>query len=154
MERAVPLRNWPQPGCPSDATVVSNDSGLHIRYPVAEAAGGGEALVRFPLPYIFKLGAPNDEALGGHPLYGNGLTFYTVHRVDESSWIAALERQNSVHDRHNRTQFLENKVHYIITLEDSTLECVVTEGESKEPQVMICASPEEADRLWNEQIRA
>jgi len=35
-----------------------------------------------------KFGGPNDEALGGHPLYERGLGRYGVYEVFNSSWPA------------------------------------------------------------------
>lgn len=40
---------------------------------------------------------PNDESLHGHPLFERGLAFYGAFRVENSSWIRALVRINSVH---------------------------------------------------------
>jgi hypothetical protein len=73
---------------------------FHIAY---LTAAGKHAVIRFPLCSIFTFGAPNDEALAAHPLYRKGLKFYSVHRVDNSSWISLLERRNSVHPSHDLT---------------------------------------------------
>jgi hypothetical protein len=125
-ERAIPLSDWPQPdaGAPMPE-VFADDNSLSIMY---RGAAGKYAVVHFPLCSVFTFGSPNDEALGGHPLYGKGLQFYSVHRVEHSSWITLLERRNSVHPSHNRERFLENKRHYMFTFHDSTLECVAIEG--------------------------
>jgi len=101
---------------------------------------------------VFQFGSPNDEALDGHPLYKNGLKFYSVHRVEDSSWIRELEKRNSVHPQHDRKLFLENKVHYVFTFQGSTLECVVTEGEYWKPKIQVCSSYEEAEKIWKKEI--
>jgi hypothetical protein len=38
------------------------------------------AVVEFERCVCMKMGTPNDEVLGGHPLYGKGLTFYRGFR--------------------------------------------------------------------------
>jgi len=78
-ERAVLLSDWPQPdaGAPMPA-VVADDSSLFVRY---SADAGNVVVIHFPLCCVFAFGSPNDEALSGHPLWGRGLQFYSVHRV-------------------------------------------------------------------------
>ena len=140
---AVPLENWPQPdaGAPSPE-VFANDTGSFF---VSYGTNAGKvAVIHFPLCSIFTFGSPNDEALAGHPLYGNGLEFYSVHKVENSDWIALLERRNSVHSRHNPNRFLEDKKHYIFTFHDSTLECVVTEGQFWKPEIIEFDSDSDA----------
>ena len=142
-ERAVLLPDWPQPdgGAPSPVT-VADDLSLSVRY---RTQAGRVAVVHFPLCSVFTFGSPNDEALAGHPLYGRGLEFYSVHRVEHSSWIALLERRNSVHPSHSRKRFLEDKKHFIFTFHDSTLECVVNEGKFWPTEVSQFDSEAEAD---------
>jgi hypothetical protein len=142
-ERAVLLPDWPQPdaGAPSPVT-VADDLSLFLRY---RTQAGTIAVVHFPLCSVFTFGSPNDEALAGHPLYGRGLEFCSVHRVEHSSWIALLERRNAVHPNHDRKRFLEDKKHFIFTFHDSTLECVVNEGKFWPTEVLQLDSEEEAD---------
>jgi len=73
--------------------------------------------------YHVSLGAPNDEALAGHPLHGSGLEHYAAHEVRNSDLIATLEQRNRVH-RHHRSESFESLRHVIITFHDETLECV------------------------------
>ncbi|HCE66046.1 MAG TPA: hypothetical protein DER40_00570 [Geobacter sp.] len=107
------------------------------------------AVIEFPLVYIFTFGSPGDESLNGHPLYKHGLEFYRVHEIEDSSWITELEKQNSVHPRHDRAWFLKDKRHYVFTFHDSTLECVAIEKDNSLPSVHICETKEEADRLFH-----
>jgi hypothetical protein len=125
-ERAVPISKWPKPeaGAPCPLT-LADESSLFVRY---YTQAGKVAVIHFPMCSIFAFGSPNDEAMHGHPLYSRGLTHYSIHLVENSSWIDLLEHRNSVHSRHDRERFLEDKNHYIFTFHDSTLECVVTEG--------------------------
>jgi hypothetical protein len=142
-ERAILIPDWPQPdgGAPSPVT-VADDSALFVRYLTDT---GKIAVIHFPLCSIFTFGAPNDEVLAGHPLYSKGLKFYSIHRVENSSWIAALERRNAVHSRHDRQRFLEDKKHFIFTFHDSTLECVINEGKFWPTAISQFDSEEEAD---------
>jgi hypothetical protein len=66
---------------------------------------------------------PHDEALHGHPLSPRGLSHYDAYEVMESSWIRALERVNSVHERHDASRYRGLR-HFILTFHDSTFECV------------------------------
>ena len=80
------------------------------------------AVISFHRCWIHKFGTPNDEAISGHPLYKKGLKPYSVFKVLHSSWIAELERMNSVHPYHDKKRF-EALNHFIFTFHDSTFEC-------------------------------
>jgi hypothetical protein len=145
------LDDWPQPHSVSEAVVFADESSLLLRYITSNDA---TAIINFPLVSIFKFGSPNDEALHGHPLHSSGLKFYAVHRVENSPWIEELEKQNSVHSRHDKARFLAGKVHYIFTFQDSSLECVVVEGEHWKPAVRVFATAEEASHAWRASVCA
>src|SRR5918996_658928 len=49
-------------------------------------------VVQFGGVRALMFGAPNDEALHGHPLAGRGLDAYSAYRVEQSSWVRRLER--------------------------------------------------------------
>jgi hypothetical protein len=68
-----------------------------------------------------RFGYPNDEALPGHPLYQQGLSYYGVFEVLESSWITQLEGQNRVRFPNSRPR---TSRHFAFTFHDSTLECI------------------------------
>lgn len=150
-ERAVVLAEWPQPaaGAPQPR-VLANDKSLSVCYRTDKQQF---AIIRFPLCTYLTFGAPNDEALSGHPLTKCGLTFYSVHEVYNSSLIHLLERRNSVHPRHNQVVFLKNSKHYIFTFHDSTLECVINVGEFWKPTIEIFEEEEEAERFWQASLR-
>jgi hypothetical protein len=88
------------------------------------------AVLRFAKTHSLMFGAPNDETLSGHPLYGRGLTPYGAFTVERSSWIRELERINSVHRRHRPERF-SRLTHYIVCFHDSCFECVAAELESE-----------------------
>jgi len=106
------------------------------------------AVIRFPLCIFVAFGAPNDEALGGYPLYARGLRHYSVHEVLDSSLIRDLERRNSVHPRHDPESFIERMKHYIFTFQDTTLECVVAAEKWWIPSVRVFDSRDDADQAW------
>lgn len=85
---------------------------------------GSVALIRFQHPYAHMMGAPNEEAISGHPLADRGLEAFAAFEVKQSSWIRILERMNSVHPYHDRQRFLELKRHFIFAFHDSTFECI------------------------------
>jgi len=142
------LADWPQPetGAP-EPSVYSNESKFVLRYFTARE---NTALIHFPLVNVFKFGSPNDEILSSHPLNEKGLKYYSVHIIENSSWIASLEESNSVHSRHEKALFLKGKKHYVFTFHDSTLEIVSTEREGCMPVVKLIQSLEEANSLFIE----
>ena len=142
------VEDWPQPEAGSpEPCVYGDDTRLVMRY---YTQNNKIAVIIFPLVSIFKFGSPNDEALGGHPLINKGLKYYSVHKVENSFWIAELEKQNSVHPRHDSKSFLKDKHHYIFTFHDSTLELVANEGEFFKPTVYVVSTEDEAMKLFSE----
>ena len=81
----------------------------------------GTGVIEFGGCSVTKFGYPNDEALGGHPLYKHGLEAYGVFEVLCSSWIRQMTEQNRVCFPH--TSDSKNR-HFIFTFHDSTFECV------------------------------
>lgn len=70
------------------------------------------------------LGGPNDEAINGHRLWNKGLSACLwAGEVHNSSWIAAMDRVNSVHLRHDPDRF-SGLHHYVLRFKESTFECV------------------------------
>jgi hypothetical protein len=98
----VLLDSWPQPSSAPEAIVFATETQLTLRY---LTDNDEVAVVHFPLVKTFQFGAPNDEALSGHPLSKFGLKYYSVHRIENSPWVAELEARNSVHPRHDREAF-------------------------------------------------
>lgn len=144
-EHAIVLDDWPKPAVVAEPRVWADDSTLLFRYRTSDDK---IAVLRFPLCSYLAFGAPNDEALSGHPLSSRGLKHYSVHEVVHSSLIAVLERRNSIHPRHDRELYLRDKRHYIFTFQDSTLEFVVNLGEWWKPTIQVCDSEDEAEQAW------
>ncbi len=88
------------------------------------------AAIEFKRCQTTRFGAPNDETLDGHPLYGRGLDYYEPFIVEHSDWIKELEKINSVHSNHS-SKYYEKYKHYLFAFHDSIFECVATEFEVK-----------------------
>lgn len=151
-DEVVLLEEWPQPdaGAP-EPRIVARESSLLLRYITPE---GRVVIAHFPLVSSVLFGAPNDEALGGHPLSGRGLKHYSVHEIRNSSRIQALERQNAVHPRHDKARYLAERKHYVFTFHDSTLELVVLEAYGRVPVVKVFEGDAAADTHWRSQVDA
>lgn len=89
----------------------------------ASSSDAAVVTVRFIHPTAVRVGAPNDEALHGHPLFGRGLDAYAAHLVVRSPWIEELKAINSVH-RQFRPEAWAKRNHYLLAFHDETLECV------------------------------
>jgi hypothetical protein len=149
-QRVVVLADWPQPATVSEPRVLADDTTLSLMY---STGGDRYAVVRFPLCTYFAFGAPNDEALGGHPLARVGLRHYSVHEVHGSALVGELERRNSVHPRHDPASYLGRR-HFVFTFQDSTLECVVPAEKWWTPIVAVYGQFEEAEAAWRAKMLA
>ena len=132
----------PSPGAP-EPVVLADEAAVVVAYyapdnsnwetAAPEDLGDEEVVVvRFAAVRSLMFGAPNDEALHGHPLSDRGLEAYAAHRVENSSLVRRLERMNRVHPLHNAQGFA-GLAHFIVTFHDSTFECV----SGSEPQVSV-----------------
>ena len=141
LDTVVELTDCPRPDIGAPLPVVlADDYSLVLAYLVSEpdpnwdgsyatlvspeSEGLLVALVRFQRPYAHMFGPPNDEAFHGHPLAQRGLAAYSVSEIRHSSWLRQLERMNSVHDRHDRAQFMAFRRHLVWAFHDSTFECI------------------------------
>ena len=151
-DEVVILTDWPQPdaGVPNPR-LVANEPSVLLRY---NSTKDRVAIAHFPRVSSVVFGAPNDETLEGHRLWAKGLKHYSVSEVRNSSWIDLLERQNAVHDRHNKTRFLEGKKHYVFTFHDSTLEIIATESSESLPDVRVFEDEAAADGYWHSKVVA
>lgn len=91
-------------------------------------SGGSVVIARFVGAWSTQFGAPNDEALHGHPLFNRGLRPYGAFSVQPSSWKAELAARNAVHENHSPGYF-ETLTHYVLTFHDSTFECLASSVE-------------------------
>jgi hypothetical protein len=77
-----------------------------------------------------RFGGPNDETIGGHALYGKGLTGYRAHEVFNSRWIEEAITVNSVHPHHSDAAF-RRLHHYALLFHDEMLEVLALGAESR-----------------------
>lgn len=77
-----------------------------------------------------RLGAPNDEALHGHPLNAKGLQFYAPHEVHNSQWLEEHIGINSVHSKHSDGPWRE--LHrYFLAFHDEMFEALAASIETR-----------------------
>ena len=81
------------------------------------------ALVKFVRYYSYKFGGANDEVMDGHPLFEHGLEAYEAHYIENSSWIKAESKINSVHNCYDQDSWDRYK-HYMFTFHDEIFECI------------------------------
>ena len=113
-------------GAPMPAIQIS-DSGLFVAYIVSEPSLDGNlenyAVVQFSNVLQHTFGYPNDEALGMHPLYQSGLTFYAFNEVLNSPYVADLANRNEKQFPGSKDHYLKFR-HWIVTFHDETLEVI------------------------------
>ncbi|MFT3744341.1 MAG: hypothetical protein QM785_08595 [Pyrinomonadaceae bacterium] len=121
----------PEPNVPEPVLVKSE----LVCYLIYSDREGERKALKFLSCSLAKFGYPNDEGLGGHPLYSKGLSFYGCFEVINSEWIEEL-RQN------NKTVYPDREIfagfrHFIFSFHDSTFECIAKGVElvDKYPQV-------------------
>ena len=85
--------------------------------------GESYAVVHFGGVSQHTFGYPNDEALGGHPLYSLGLSFYAFNEISNSPYLKELAARNAKTHPGSEPEFLRRK-HWIVTLHDETLEVI------------------------------
>jgi hypothetical protein len=92
---------------------------------VNPAAGQVENLgvVEFDRVSSVRIGAPNDEAIQGHPLHGRGLRAYAAHEIHNSEWLEEHILVNAVHPSHSEDAWRQ-KHHYLLAFHDEMVECL------------------------------
>jgi hypothetical protein len=123
LDKVITLDDLPRPDAGSPFPIVfSDDQNLLLSYDISLHVEG-RVVLRFNRAHAHYFGAPNDEALHGHPLYSRGLRCYGIFEVLESSWKRCLEKVNRVHRQHDPDSFNSIR-HFIITFHDKTFECL------------------------------
>ncbi|AXF09964.1 hypothetical protein CUJ91_18250 [Paraburkholderia graminis] len=125
----VVLDSYPLPA--SGATepfVVGNEGQVALAYRVAPVdverfglpADNNEpfCVLLFQRAAFHRLGPPNDEGLGRHPLAAAGLQWYSIHEVLNSSFMRNHWKLVSPHHLGR---------HFVLTFQDSTFECVAAD---------------------------
>lgn len=123
----------PSSGAP-EPLVLANEGTLVVAYMAGKPSTGrpdgsglpsaaeAATIVVFRNCYASHFGPPNDEVFAAHPLADRGLRPYGAFEVENSSWLAGLERRNRAHPRHDPRGF-EQMRHLVWTFHDSVLEC-------------------------------
>jgi hypothetical protein len=89
----------------------------------ADSAEGPFAQIVFDGCASIRFGAPNDEALAGHPLYGRGLDGYQAHIVHNSTWLDEHISINASHEHHTDASW-RALTHYFLVFHDETFEAL------------------------------
>lgn len=92
---------------------------------VVDAASEGEpaAVIRFNRVLWHRLGPPNEEAIGAHPLSRLGLYPYTAKEVVGSKVLSRFCRANRIHQHHSDSMF-ERYRHFAIAFHDTVFEAI------------------------------
>lgn len=101
--------------------IIASEQNLILTY--TQSQGGSVVTVKFDSPLLHIFGAPNDETLHGHPLYGGGIHYYSINEVTNSGWIDDIKKAQSIHPRYDSDRFSAYR-HFIFAFHDSTFECV------------------------------
>ena len=112
--------------------VNSNYDPLRVKFMEGTKAESSElaykekwiALVEFRNCLIYKFGAPSDETIDRHELWGKGLSFYDAHLVENSRWINELVGGafgSLSTDAYSRTK------HLIFAFHDDFFECLAND---------------------------
>jgi hypothetical protein len=144
-ESAEVMQDWPQPGTGNAGPVLRYGQGAAML--AYDTPDEKVAVVTVPGCLQVICGHPNDEVLHGHPLYGKGLAFYSVHQVRNSSRLAALEKANAVHHRHDAASYLKGKEHWVFTFQDETVEFLTLTSANGAMSFRVCNSWAEANAL-------
>jgi len=126
------IRTEWEPNAP-DAVLISDDSGrtaLAVRAHPDDPDKQNVVLLWRGVEFA-ALGAPNDEAIAGHPLWPAGLgEVRWLGLVERSARVRALAAQNSVHPSHDRRRY-DLLDHYIAPLKECVVEVVAKSMETQ-----------------------
>jgi hypothetical protein len=112
-------------GAPMPFLISNGRQAAVIFYLTSSDQSEAVGVIVFDRAYDVQFGGVNDEAIGGHPLFGAGLDLYAAHEVLNSEWITEAERRNSAHPCHNGG-WHERMKHYVLCFHDETLECIAS----------------------------
>lgn len=97
--------------------------GTTIRMVDAASEGVPAAVIRFSGVLWHRLGPPNEEAIGAHPLCRLGLYPYTAKEVVGSKLLRQFCRANRIHQHHSDSLF-DGYRHFAIAFHDSVFEAI------------------------------
>ncbi len=88
------------------------------------------AILTFEDCESMKLGAPNDEVIEGHPLFGKGIDVGGAYMVENSPWLGELEAMNRNHPQYDPAVWRALR-HYLLFFKDYAFECVARQVSSQ-----------------------
>ena len=97
--------------------------GTSIRMVDMSSEGEPAAVIRFDRVLWHRLGPPNEEAIGAHPLCKLGLHSYTAKEVIASQAIRDFCHANRIHQYHSDSLF-DGYRHFAIAFHDSVFEAI------------------------------
>lgn len=111
-------------GAPSPL-IIANDNHLLVAFLGDAGILEKEPVicVNFSLPRKHRFGLPNDETIFGHSYYQLGLRAGGFYELENSDWIAELQKIARVHRYYDADRWTKLK-HYILTFHDNMFECV------------------------------
>ena len=80
-------------------------------------------ILKFRVCIEYTFGGPSGELVYGHPYYELGLDGSLFYELQDSDWIKACERINSIHPQHDPERWKKFK-HYILTFHDNMFQCI------------------------------
>jgi hypothetical protein len=111
----------PSPGAPNPV-IWQDEIGAVVVCETDHDCPHARGVFRFQRCLQTRFGYPNDEALGGHPLYARGLRHYALFEVLDSPWLSDLVRQNRVVFPNDTSWPYRPYRHFVVTFHDSTFE--------------------------------
>lgn len=122
--------------------------GTSVRMVEVSSEGEPTAVIRFNHVLWHRLGPPNEEAIGAHPLSRLGLYPYTAKEVIESHVIRDFCHANRIHQRHSDSLF-DGYRHFAIAFHDSVFEAIAYDYSAEElgPKSLLTAAASEL-RKW------
>lgn len=115
---------YPEAGAPRPVLLQDDQRAILIFTAITTGEQTVTAIAEFTGCLATRFGYPGDEALPGHPLYNHDLRYHDVMEVLHSSWMRQLEDQDAA--AFPQPPDWEQR-HFIITLHDSTFECLADE---------------------------
>lgn len=109
---------------PSNPVVWQDEVGAVLVCETDAHCPDARGVFRFQSCLQTRFGYPNDEALPGHPLYGQGLRHYALFEVINSPWITTLAEQNRIAFPDDAEWPHRSYRHFVVTFEDSTFEAL------------------------------
>jgi hypothetical protein len=129
---------WPIPLGIGEPIVLGDISAVFLIYGIASADSPQKgprrvtrfAVLEFQRFIASQLGTPNDEVFEGHRLFGKGIDIGGAYLVQNSRWIAELERINSIHSCYNPA-FWRRLKHYLFFAKEQTFEFAATDVKAR-----------------------